>query len=127
MDKEEEAVQAAGRNATAARFAKHITLSVGDATGPFELPAPSGLLVTNPPYGARLSPGHQKGIKAFYFKLGERLAAVDGWRMAILAGNVAFESAFHRRPNQARKLWNGPIPCTLYGYAAVTATSPRGG
>ncbi|HEX4620997.1 MAG TPA: THUMP domain-containing protein, partial [Myxococcaceae bacterium] len=82
MDKEEEAVAAARRNASAAHFGKQISLAVGDATGPFEPPAPAGLLVTNPPYGARLSPGHQKGIKAFYFKLGERLSALDGWRMA---------------------------------------------
>ena len=35
-----------------------------------------------------------------------------------LAGNAAFESAFHQKPRQAVKLWNGPIPCTLYGYDA---------
>ena len=37
-----------------------------------------GLLVTNPPYGDRLTAGGQKGMKTFYFKLGERLGALPG-------------------------------------------------
>jgi 23S rRNA (guanine2445-N2)-methyltransferase / 23S rRNA (guanine2069-N7)-methyltransferase len=122
MDKDEEAVRAARRNASAARVDKLVSLRVGDAMAPFELPAATGLLVSNPPYGARLSPGHQKGMKSFYFKLGQQLSAAPGWRLALLAGNPAFESAFHRRPNQARHLWNGPIECTLFQYPASKAS-----
>ncbi len=56
-------------------------------------------------------------MKTFYFQLGESLRHLDGWRMLILAGNPAFESAFHRRPIGKRKLWNGPIACELLSYA----------
>jgi putative N6-adenine-specific DNA methylase len=56
-------------------------------------------------------------MKTFYFKLGERLGRIEGYRMEILIGNPAFESAFHRRPSRSRRVFNGPIECTLYGYA----------
>jgi putative N6-adenine-specific DNA methylase len=55
-------------------------------------------------------------MKAFYFKLGENLARLRGWRCFILSGNPAFESAFHHRPRSVHTLWNGPIECRLYEY-----------
>jgi putative N6-adenine-specific DNA methylase len=55
-------------------------------------------------------------MKTFYFKLGETLRQLHGWRMFILAGNPAFESAFHLKPTSARTFWNGPIECRLLGY-----------
>jgi putative N6-adenine-specific DNA methylase len=97
------------------------------------LPADAGgLLVTNPPYGDRMGTGGQKGMKSFYFQLGERFDALGRFRAAILAGNPAFESAFHHRPSERRELWNGSIPCTLLSYpgpgdaeASGTAQRPK--
>jgi putative N6-adenine-specific DNA methylase len=63
-------------------------------------------------------------MKSFYFKLGESLRAQSGWRLFVLSGNPAFESAFHSRPRSRRDLWNGPIACTLLGYSPVPV---RGG
>jgi len=57
-------------------------------------------------------------MKSFYFKLGERLGGWDGWRLGVLVGNPAFESAFHRRPENRLTLWNGPIECRYLTYAA---------
>jgi putative N6-adenine-specific DNA methylase len=54
-------------------------------------------------------------MKSFYYKLGESLR-VPGWRVWVLSGNPAFESAFHSRPSMRRDMWNGPIACTLLGY-----------
>lgn len=116
FDKDEEAVAAARRNIVAAKLKEAVQVAVGDATRALPLPDSSGLLVTNPPYGDRLRAGGQKGMKTFYFQLGESLGRLDGWRLAILSGNPAFESAFHRKPSRARKLWNGPIECTLLEY-----------
>jgi putative N6-adenine-specific DNA methylase len=117
-DKDPEAVEAARKNARAANYDRYIKVEEGDATFPFDAPPGPGLLVTNPPYGERLESGGQKGMKSFYFKLGERLGQLEGYRMEILVGNSAFESAFHHRPTRSRPAWNGPIPCTLYGYPA---------
>jgi putative N6-adenine-specific DNA methylase len=105
----------------AARLSEEIQLAEGDATKPLPLPESGGLLITNPPYGERIGSGGQKGMKAFYFKLGENLRALDGWRVFILSGNPAFESAFHARPSSRRDVWNGPIDCTLLGYRFGTA------
>jgi putative N6-adenine-specific DNA methylase len=118
LDRQEEAVAAATRNVAAAQLTPEIRIIQADATKPLPIPAsPPGLLVTNPPYGDRLKAGGQQGMKTFYFQLGESLRHLDGWRMAILAGNAAFESAFHRRPAGRRELWNGPIRCALLSYA----------
>jgi putative N6-adenine-specific DNA methylase len=119
FDKSDEAVEAARKNARAARVAQEISIKVGDATTPLPITAePPGLIISNPPYGDRLRGGQgQKGMKSFYFKLGESLAAYPGWRTALFCGNPGFESAFHRRPQRKRALWNGPIAASLYEYA----------
>lgn len=118
-DRDPEALDAARRNAVAAKVSGAIRFLEADATalGPAPVEGP-GLIVTNPPYGDRLTAGGQKGMKTFYFKLGERLGALPGWRKEILIGNEAFESAFHARPKSARSLWNGPIRCQLLSYPA---------
>lgn len=115
FDKDPEALEAASRNVRAAKLSEEIQLAEGDATKLPPLPAQGGLLITNPPYGDRLGSGGQKGMKSFYYKLGESLR-VPGWRIWVLSGNPAFESAFHARPSARRELWNGPIACSLLGY-----------
>ena len=120
-DKSEESIAAAKLNISAAKLGRAVTLSVADATVPPEpgrLPD-HGLLVSNPPYGERLKGGGNKGMKSFYYKLGEGLAPAAHWRRFILAGHPAFESAFHARPTSRRPLWNGPIECALLEYPGV--------
>src|SRR5262249_33507351 len=118
FDRDAEAVEAARANVRAARLEREVTVSEADATRPLPIEdLQSGLLVTNPPYGDRLGQGGQKGVKAFYFPLRARPGALPGIRLAVLAGNPAFEAAFHHRPLRRRPLWNGPIACTLLEYA----------
>jgi putative N6-adenine-specific DNA methylase len=126
FDKDPEALEAARRNVKAARLSEEIQIAEGDATKPLPLPEGGGLLITNPPYGERIGSGGQKGMKSFYFKLGENLRSLDGWRVFILSGNPAFESAFHARPSIRRDVWNGPIACTLLGYRFGTVGAPSG-
>lgn len=120
FDRDEEALEASRKNISAAGLNGVITLGLADATLPLPIPSDiKGLLVTNPPYGDRLTAGGQKGMKTFYYKLGESLGNYRGLRMAILSGNEAFESAFHKRPFRNRSLFNGPIACELLAYAAL--------
>ncbi|MFN0063294.1 MAG: class I SAM-dependent RNA methyltransferase [Myxococcaceae bacterium] len=122
LDKKEESIIAARKNVAMARVPADIHLVEGDALSPLPPGAPTdGLLVTNPPYGERLSSG-QKGMKSFYFKLGDTLGQT-GFRKFILAGNDSFESAFHHRPKQRIALWNGPLECELLEYSP--AHGPR--
>jgi len=121
-DRDPEAVEATQRNAAAAKVHGAVRVVEADATVPGPPPVEGpGLIATNPPYGDRLTAGGQKGMKTFYFKLGERLGALGEWRKVILVGNEAFESAFHARPSGVRWLWNGPIQCQLLSYAAGDA------
>jgi 23S rRNA (guanine2445-N2)-methyltransferase / 23S rRNA (guanine2069-N7)-methyltransferase len=120
-DRDDESVVAAKKNAGQAGLGTAIQVEVGDAISPrpFEN-LPPGLIVTNPPYGDRLTGGGQKGMKTFYFQLGDSIGKMPGWRLAILSGNPAFESAFHHRPSGKRELWNGPIQCELLTYPPPT-------
>jgi putative N6-adenine-specific DNA methylase len=118
FDRDADALKAARRNAAAANLGRAVQLRVADALRSLPLGALSpGVLLTNPPYGSRLTAGGQKGMKAFYFKLGESFRQLAGWRLFILAGNPAFESAFHLKPASRRPVWNGPIECRLFGYS----------
>lgn len=116
MDYDEEALGIADINIGAASMTEFIQLAEGDATKPIDWSGPPGVLVTNPPYGDRLGAGGQKGMKSFYFKLGDNLRRLEGWKCVILAGNEAFESAYGQRPLRRRTVWNGPIECTLLEY-----------
>lgn len=119
-DKNEDAAMAARANAAAAGLAGAVHVSVADALKDFPVPTPGGLLLTNPPYGDRLEGGRgQKGMKTFYYALGNRFSELREWRQFIFVGNPGFESAFHRRPSKKRDLFNGPIACTLLGYPAL--------
>ncbi len=126
FDRSPEAVEAARANVRAARLEREITVAAADATRALPLAElDHGLLVTNPPYGDRLAQGGQKGMKTFYFQLGERLGGLTGFRLAILSGNPAFEAAFHHRPIRRQPLWNGPIECTLLEYTPRTGGDDR--
>ncbi len=114
-DREPEAIEATKKNVKAARLGHSVLIEEGDAMFFPPPESPPGLLVSNPPYGEWLTAGGQKGMKTFYYKLGESFGSW-GWRMAILCGNPAFESAFHHRPSEVRELWNGPIECRLMIY-----------
>ena len=116
-DRDEEAIEAVTRNVMAAGLSTVIRIETADAVynAPPEGVTP-GLICTNPPYGDRLTAGGQKGMKTFYFQLGNGMNRWAGWRMSFLSGNSAFESAFHHRPINRTPLFNGPIECTLLEY-----------
>ncbi len=117
FDRDEEALEAAQRNVAAAGLSASVRIEQADAVhGEPPADVPRGLICTNPPYGDRLSAGGQKGMKTFYFQLGEGMNRWAGWRMAFLSGNSAFESAFHHRPIKRTPMFNGPIECTLIEY-----------
>jgi putative N6-adenine-specific DNA methylase len=116
FDKEERAIQAAHRNVREAGLTDTIRLAPGDATNLPELRVDRGLVVSNPPYGDRLHGQGQQAMKNFYYRLGASLSGLVGWKVALLAGNPGFESAFHLRPVRRRQLFNGPIACTLLEY-----------
>ena len=126
-DRDPDAVAALRRNLSSARLKGAVQVEEADALHAEPPPGAPGLLISNPPYGERLSLGGQKGMKSFFFALSEALERWRGWRLALLAGNPAFESAFHRRPAARAPLWNGPIECALLQYRAIPPDAPPRG
>lgn len=119
-DYNEDALAAVKRNVVAAGLSTVVRIEEADVLRSEPPPGP-GLLISNPPYGERIGEGGQKGMKSFFHSLGKELWKWEGWRMALLAGNPAFESAFGHRPSKRVDLWNGPIACELLMYPVPSA------
>ena len=75
---------------------------------PYEQP---GILITNPPYGERLSEIQE--VKYLYQFLGYGMGTYQGWKMAVFANNPdLLDGLGHKKIAQFR-FFNGPISCQL--------------
>ena len=115
-DYNEDALTPVRRNVVAAGLSTAVKIEEADVLRSPPPEGAPGLLISNPPYGERIGEGGQKGMKSFFHTLGNALDLWHGWRLALLAGNSAFESAFGRRPSKRFDVWNGPIACQLLQY-----------
>jgi putative N6-adenine-specific DNA methylase len=87
-------------------------------------PAPSGVLVANPPYGERM--GSEAELAAFYPKLGDALKRnFAGWRCYFFTADLRMPKLIRLQPSRRTPLWNGAIECRLYEFKIV-AGSNRG-
>ena len=87
-------------------------------------PAASGVLVANPPYGARL--GEDSELAAFYPKLGDTLKKYyAGWRCYFLSGDTRLHRLIRLTATRKTPLFNGPIECRLYEYRIVAGSNRR--
>lgn len=113
-DQDAAAVRAAEANIRQADLAQHITVT-RQAVADLRNPLPTGqrgLLLTNPPYGARL--GDETGLKPLYRSLGEVLKSqFAGWRAAVFSGNDMLCFELGLRSHKQYKLFNGAIPAKL--------------
>ena len=72
---------------------------------------PARTLVTNPPYGKRLSSDDE-----FLGKMGAVIRRLHGWRVAILSGSSNIERAIKIPPINSIPLVNGDLDCQLLIY-----------
>ena len=87
-------------------------------------PAPSGVMVANPPYGERM--GSEAELAAFYPKLGDALKRnFAGWRCYFFSADLRLPKLIRLQPTRRTPLWNGAIECRLYEFKIV-AGSNRG-
>ena len=100
-------------NAKKAGVSDCITFRDGDATK-MNLPAQSGILICNPPYGQRML--EQQSAQRLYAALGRHLKFADQWKKYIITSEPEFEHYFGRRATKKRKLYNGMIKCDYYMY-----------
>ena len=86
-------------------------------------PAPTGLMIANPPYGERLS--DQDEMAAFYPRLGDALKKrFAGWDCWFLSADTRLPKLIHLSAKRKTPLFNGPLECRLY-YFPVVAGSNR--
>ena len=107
-------------NLEAAGLAECVELKQADVldTG---APAPAGVLVANPPYGARL--GEEKALAEFYPKLGDTLKKYyAGWRCYLFSGDTRLPKLIKLQASRRTPLYNGPLECRLYEYKMIAGS-----
>ena len=112
-DNDPKCVSLSMANARKAGVGDVIRFADGDATK-MDLPAQSGILIGNPPYGQRML--EQQSAQRLYAALGRHLKYADGWKKYIITSEPEFEHYFGRRADKKRKLYNGMIKCDYYMY-----------
>ena len=112
-DNDPKCVSLSMANARKAGVADVIAFKDGDATK-MDLPAQSGILICNPPYGQRML--EQQSAQRLYAALGRHLKYADGWKKYIITSEPEFEHYFGKRCDKKRKLYNGMIKCDYYMY-----------
>ena len=98
-------------NARKAGVGDIIEFRDGDATK-MSLPADSGILICNPPYGQRM--GEQKDAQRLYAALGRHFKYANEWKQFVITSEPEFEHYYGRRADKKRKFYNGKIKCDLY-------------
>jgi len=77
------------------------------------LPGEYGVVISNPPYGERL--GRMQEVHQLYTDM-SRIFSDPTWSVYILTSDEFFESAFGKKANAKRKLFNGNIKTDYYQY-----------
>jgi putative N6-adenine-specific DNA methylase len=111
-DRDARMIESARRNAERAGVLAQITLACRDADAA-RPPSPTGLVITNPPYGRRL--GDTRAAARGYRDLGRLLRAhFRGWRAAVVTpGRLEAERQLGLRPLARFPLRNGGLSIVL--------------
>jgi putative N6-adenine-specific DNA methylase len=122
-DSDRHALAQCRSNAAAAGVARWIEVEEADALSR-PAPAPSGLIVTNPPYGVRLD--DPTNLAAFYPKLGDALKQrFAGWTACLLTGDPRLPKLIGLKPSRRTPLYNGAIECRLFRFEIVAGRPQR--
>lgn len=73
-----------------------------------------GCIVSNPPYGERIS--DRKQVEELYRNLGKALEPLDTWSVYIITSHEKFESLYGKKATKKRKLYNGNIKTDYYQF-----------
>ena len=81
-------------------------------------PAPTGIMVTNPPYGVRL--GDDDELAEFYPRLGHLLKLkFSGWNCYFLTADLRLAKLIRLSASKRTPLFNGNLECRLFEYKMV--------
>ncbi len=108
-----EAISIAKYHAKRAGVDGVIRFSVADARR-FSSTLKYGVLLSNPPYGERLS--DETEVRALMRDLGKTFRALPDWNAYILTALPNFERYFGKTADKKKKLSNANLPCGFYSY-----------
>ena len=84
-------------------------------------PAPTGVIVSNPPYGVRLA--DSGALAAFYPQLGDALKQrYAGWTAYLLSGDTRLPKLIGLKASRRTPLFNGALECRLYEYRLIAGS-----
>lgn len=119
-DTDPEALKAARRNLAAAGVERWVRLEQRDVLER-EPPAPSGVLIANPPYGERM--GSADELARFYPRLGDAWKKrFAGWRCFLFTADLRVPKLIRLQPARRTPLWNGALECRLYEFRIVSGS-----
>jgi putative N6-adenine-specific DNA methylase len=122
-DNDPRALVDARRNVAAAGVDRWVKLERADILER-AAPAPSGVMIANPPYGERI--GSKDELAAFYPKLGTALKrGYAGWRCHLFTADLRLPKLIRLTPARRVPLYNGALECRLYEFAIVTGSHRR--
>ncbi len=112
-DISKEGISIAKYHAKQAGVDKVIRFSVADARS-FKSDLRHGVLLSNPPYGERLS--DENAVRALMKDLGKTFRALPDWNGYFLTSLPDFERYFGKRADKKKKLFNANLVCGFYSY-----------
>ncbi len=84
-------------------------------------PAPTGLILTNPPYGERME--ELASLKAWYPALGAWLKReMVGWTACFITADRELPSGLGYKPSKKTPLFNGALDCRLFEIELYSGT-----
>ena len=75
-----------------------------------------GFVVTNPPYGERLSPDDLTAVDRLYRELGQAMDRLSDWSLYVISSYENCEQAIGRKASKNRKLYNGMLKTYFYQF-----------
>jgi putative N6-adenine-specific DNA methylase len=122
-DTDAQALDVARRNLAAAGVERWVELERADVLER-AAPAPSGVMVANPPYGERM--GSADELARFYPRLGDALKQrFAGWRCYLFTSDLRLPKLIRLEPSRRTPLWNGALECRLYEFKIVSGRPTR--
>ncbi|EFR32032.1 THUMP domain-containing class I SAM-dependent RNA methyltransferase [Eremococcus coleocola] len=80
----------------------------------FQVPDDYGILISNPPYGDRMS--STEAVHKLYRQMGDKFRPLTTWSKYFLTSDEEFENYYGQKATKKRKLYNGALRTDYYQY-----------
>ncbi|MCM1244250.1 MAG: class I SAM-dependent RNA methyltransferase [Roseburia sp.] len=123
-DIDADALKMARANAALAGVDKYIHFQKRDIVN-FSSPKKYGFVISNPPYGERLS--SKEEMELLYRTIGNIINENETWSFFLLSGYENAQKAIGKKASKNRKIYNGMMKTYLYQYMGTKPPRPSRG